>query len=280
MIKFAIPNKGQLFDPTLELLASCGYRLTKNPRSLSVIDRDNNIEFYFLRPGDIPLYVANGVLSAGITGRDLAAESGHEPTRLLDLYYGRSQLHAAVLRSAPYSTIDEVAALRIATSFPAITRRYFGRDDLAITELEGAVEISIQLGIADAIVDLVETGSTLETAGLRIVGPPLFQSNAALYAQPGQQDSVEVQTIKSRIEGRLVAYEYMMVEYDCPATIIGAATKLTPGLESPTITNLQRDGWLAVKAMVKKTEANNIMDELSRLGARGILLMAIETARI
>lgn len=280
MIKFALPNKGQLFEPTVELLGSCGYRLTKNPRSLSIIDRENNIEFFFLRPGDIPLYVANGVLSAGITGRDLAAESGHEPTRLLDLFYGQSRLHAAVLRGSPYTTLEEIADVRIATSFPTITRRYFGRDDLMITELEGAVEISIQLGIADAVIDLVETGTTLETAGLRIVGPALFQSNAALYAQPGQQDSDEVQTIKSRIEGRLVAYEYMMVEYDCPAAIIAAATKLTPGLESPTITHLQREGWLAVKAMVKKSEANNIMDELSRLGARGILLMGIETARI
>jgi len=280
MIKFAIPNKGQLFDPTLELLASCGYRLTKNPRSLSVIDRDNNIEFYFLRPGDIPLYIANGVLSAGITGRDLAAESGHEPTRLLDLYYGHSKLHAAVLRSAPYKTIEEVADLRIATSFPAITRRYFGRDDLAITELEGAVEISIQLGIADAVIDVVETGSTLETAGLRIVGAPLFESTAALYAQPGHEDSEEVQTLRSRIEGRLVAYEYMMVEYDCPGAIIDAATELTPGLESPTVVPLQREGWLSVKAMIKKSEANKIMDELSRLGARGILLTTIETARI
>lgn len=280
MIKVALPNKGQLFEPTVELLTSCGYRLNKNPKSLSVLDPDNNVEFYFLRPGDIPVYISNGVLSAGITGKDFAVETGREPTHLLDLSYGHSRLHAAVLASSECSTLDQVAGLRIATSFPAITRRFFAGRDLRITELEGAVEISIQLGIADAVVDVVETGSTLEQAGLRIVGEPLFRSCAALYAQAGLEDLEDVRILKSRIEGRLVAYDYMMVEYDCPRAILEAATKLTPGLESPTITTLQREGWLSVKAMIKKPEANHIMDELSRIGARGILLTTIETARI
>ncbi len=280
MIKVALPNKGQLLEPTLELMASCGYRVARNPRGLSTLDPENNIEFYFLRPSDIPLFVSNGVLSAGITGKDLAAESGHTPTQLLDLNYGASKLRVAVMGTSPYQTLEEVAGLRIATSFPAITRAFFGGRELRITELEGAVEISIQLGIADAVVDVVETGSTLEQAGLRIVGEPLFVSNAALYAHPGMEEQDEVRILRSRIEGRLVAYEYMMVEYDCPAAILDAATKLTPGLESPTITPLQREGWLSVKAMIKKRQANQIMDELSSLGARGILLTTIETARI
>ena len=280
MIKVALPNKGQLFEPTVELLTSCGYRLNKNPRSLSSLDPDNNVEFYFLRPGDIPLYVSNGVLTAGITGKDLAAEKGHAATHLLDLGYGRSKLRAAVLASSPYTTLNEVSTLRIATSFPRITSRYFGGKPLEITELEGAVEISIQLGIADAVIDVVETGSTLEQAGLRMVGEPLFLSCAALYAHPGYEENAEVRTLVSRVEGRLVAYEYMMVEYDCPTPILLSATTLTPGLESPTITPLQRDGWVSVKAMIKKRESNQTMDELSRLGCRGILLTTIETARI
>jgi ATP phosphoribosyltransferase len=208
------------------------------------------------------------------------AESGHVPTHLVDLSYGHSRLHAAVLASSPHTRLEEVANLRIATSFPRIAREFFAGHELKITQLEGAVEISIQLGIADAVVDVVETGSTLEQAGLRILGEPLFQSCASLYAHPGFEEDEDVRILRSRIEGRLVAHDYMMVEYDCPKPILEAATRLTPGLESPTITPLQREGWLSVKAMIKKREANRIMDELSKLGARGILLTTIETARI
>jgi ATP phosphoribosyltransferase len=280
MIKVALPNKGQLFEPTVDLLTACGYRLNRNPRSLSSLDPENNVEFYFLRPGDIPLYISNGVLSAGITGKDFAAEKGHQPTHLLDLNFGHSKLRAAVLASSPYATLDDIAGLRIATSFPMIAQRYFAPKPLKIIELEGAVEISVQLGIADAVIDVVETGTTLEQAGLRVVGEALFSSNAAFYAQPGLEEQDEVQTMRSRIEGRLLAFEYVMLEYDCPGPILAAATALTPGLESPTITALQREGWLAVKAMVNKGEANSIMDELSRLGCKGILLTTIESIRI
>jgi ATP phosphoribosyltransferase len=280
MIKVALPNKGQLFEPTLQLLTECGYRLNRGARGLSSIDRENNIEFYFLRPGDIPLYVANGVLSAGVTGKDFVAEKGHAPTHLMDLNYGTSKLQAAVAASAPYSSLDEVARLRIATSFPSVTRRFFEGKPLRITELEGAVEIAVQLGIADAVIDVVDTGTTLEQAGLRIVGEPLFESCAALYAHPGFEDQEDVHILRDRLEGRLVAYEYMMVEYDCPMPILVAATEITPGLESPTITPLKREGWVSVKAMVRKREANKILDDLSHLGCRGILLTTIESARI
>lgn len=280
MIKVALPNKGQLFEPTVDLLTACGYRLNRNPRSLSSLDPENNVEFYFLRPGDIPLYISNGVLSAGITGKDFAAEKGREPTHLLDLNYGHSKLRAAVRTSSQYATLDEIAGLRIATSFPVIAQRYFAPKPLNIIELEGAVEISVQLGIADAVIDVVETGTTLEQAGLRIIGEALFASNAAFYAQPGLEEQKEVRTMRSRIEGRLLAFEYVMLEYDTPGSLLEQATALTPGLESPTITSLQREGWLAVKAMVKKREANSIMDELSRVGCKGILLTTIESIRI
>ena len=280
MIKVALPNKGQLLEPTVEILNSCGYTVSKTPKGLRSLDPENGIEFYFLRPRDIPIFVANGVLDAGITGKDIAAEQGVEAEPLLDLNYGRSRLHAAVLSASSYTSLDEIADLRIATSYPTITRSFFASKQLRIIELEGAVEISIELGIADAVVDVVETGSTLELAGLRIIREPLFRSNAALFGRPDGGDQEELQILRSRIEGRLVALNYMMVEYDCPGSILEAATKLTPGLESPTITPLQREGWLSVKAMINRREANRIMDELSRLGARGILLTTIETARI
>ncbi len=280
MIKVALPNKGALFEPTLELLNACGYRVTRSGSSLSSLDPDNDVEFYFLRPGDIPLYVANGILDAGITGRDFAAEKGLSTPPLLDLNYGHSQFRAAVPAASPVTTLEEVAALRVATSLPGIVRAFFAPRQVSIVPLEGAVEISVQLGIAEAVVDVVDTGTTLRQAGLRIVGEPLFSSNAALFAHPERQGHALVNVLCARIQGKQVAQDYMMVEYDAPGAILQRVCEITPGLESPTITQLQREGWYAVKAMVKRREAHRIMDELAALGARGILLTNIESARI
>ncbi len=280
MIKLALPNKGMLFEPTIELLNSCGYRVAKAGSALSAIDPENDVEFYFLRPGDIPLYVANGMLDAGITGKDFMAEKGVEHVCLLDLNYGHSKLRAAVPNDSPVQTLEKFAELRIATSLPGIVRGYFAGRELQIVELEGAVEIAVQLGIAQGVVDVVDTGTTLKQAGLRVVGEPLFASNAALFAHAGLERHPQVATLKERIEGKLVAVNYMMVEYDVPGHILQRACEITPGLESPTITQLQREGWYSVKAMVARREAHRIMDELSHLGCRGILLTSIESARI
>jgi ATP phosphoribosyltransferase len=280
VIKVALPNKGVLFQPTLDLLASCGYRLGKTTSQLSSIDPENDVEFYFLRPGDIPVYVANGILDAGITGKDFAAERDHHPRLLLDLNYGDSRLCAAVPVASSVQSLGEIANLRIATSFPNIVRSCFPGRQLRIIPLEGAVEISVALGIAEAVVDVVDTGATLRQAGLRIVGEPLFASNAALFAHPERSDHPPVRVLRRRLEGRLVALDYMMVEYDCPGTILQRACEITPGLESPTITQLQREGWYSVKAMVLRKEAHRLMDELSGIGCRGILLTNIESARI
>ncbi len=280
MIKVALPNKGALFEPTLELLTSCGYKVGKPTGVLSSFDPENEVEFYFLRPGDIPVYIANGILDVGITGKDFVAERAQSPAMLLDLNYGFSRMCAAVPVQSPVTTLDEVAGMRIATSYPVITGGFFGGRDLDLVILEGAVEGSVTLGIAEAVVDVVDTGNTLRQAGLKIVGEPLFISNAALYAHPGREMVEQVKTMSSRIEGKLVALEYMMVEYDVPMHILAAATAITPGIESPTVSPLQTEGWLAVKAMVKRREAHRIMDELSRVGCKGILLTNIESARI
>lgn len=280
MMKVALPNKGGLFEPTIELLASCGYKVGRLGASLSSLDPENGVEFYFLRPGDIPLYVANGMLDAGITGKDFVAEKGLRTPVVLDLNYGHSRLCAAVPVGSSVQTLDEVAGLRIATSFPVITAAFFADKTLSLVELEGAVEISVRLGIAEAVVDLVETGTTLKEAGLRVVGEPLFRSNAALFAHPAPELPAELSTLQRRIEGKLVALEYMMVEYDVPAAILAAASAITPGIESPTVTPLQAEGWYSVKAMIRRREAHRIMDELSEIGCKGILLTTIETARI
>lgn len=279
-MKVALPNKGVLSEPTLALLASCGYRVQRPAGQLSSFDPENEIEFYFLRPGDIPVFVANGTLDAGITGKDFVAEKHTNPTLLLDLNYGHSRLCAAAPVESAARTLDDIARMRIATSFPAITRAYFAGRDVKLVELEGAVEISVQLGIAEAVVDVVDTGKTLREAGLRLVGEPLFQSNAALYAHPDREDHDQVRIMKNRLEGKIVAMEYMMVEYDVPAAILPDACVITPGIESPTVTPLFEEGWYSVKAMIRRRDAHRIMDELSRIGCKGILLHTIESARI
>lgn len=279
MIKVALPNKGQLFEPTMDILASCGYKVSKSLRSLSTWDADNQVEFFFLRPGDIPLYVANGILDAGVTGKDFVAEKGVGPICLLDLNFGHSKLCAAVPEASPAQSLADLKGARIATSFPNIIRGQFpGKDQLV--ELEGAVEISIKLGIADAIVDIVETGSTLRQAGLRIIGEPLFHSRAALFAHPGREKLEDLLILKSRIEGKLLAQEYMMVEYDAPEALLKAACAITPGIESPTVMSLEKSGWSSVKSMIKKRESQKIMDSLSKIGCKGIILTAIDSVRI
>jgi len=263
----------------MDILAACGYRVSKSLRSLSTWDGDNQVEFYFLRPGDIPLYVANGILDAGITGMDFGAEKGVHPARILELNYGASKLCAAVPEASPAKKLADLKSLRIATSFPNIVRECLKGHD-RLVELQGAVEISVKLGIADAVVDIVETGTTLLQAGLRIVGEPLFTSRAALYAHPGREAQDEVLVLKSRVEGKILALEYMMVEYDVPESILKPACGITPGIESPTVTPLAKGGWFSVKAMIRKKESQKIMDSLSKIGCKGIVLTSIDSVRI
>ncbi len=279
MIKVALPNKGQLFEPTMDILAACGYKVSKSLRSLSTLDGENGVEFFFLRPGDIPMYVSNGIIDAGITGMDFVAEKGVNPSKLLELNYGASKLCAAVPQNSPVRSLDELKTSRIATSFPNIVGKFFGGHD-KLVELEGAVEISVKLGIADAVVDIVETGTTLVQAGLRIVGEPLFVSRSALFAHTGRENQAEVVVLKNRLEGKLVALEYMMVEYDAPKAVVDRAYDITPGVEAPTVTPLQKPDWYSIKALVKRRESQKIMDELSKLGCKGILLTSIDSARI
>lgn len=280
MIRVALPNKGQLFEPTLDLMKACGYRASKSLKSLTSADPENGVEFYFLRPSDIPMYVGRGIIELGITGIDFVAESGSPCSTVLNLPFGHSKHCAAVPVASPYQKLDELCSLRIATSFPRIVGNYFGNKTPQLVELEGAVEISVSLGVADAVVDVVETGSTLKQAGLRILGEPLFRSQAALVSHPGKENLPEVITMRRRLEGKLVALSYMMIEYDVPANLLDQACAITPGLDAPTVSNLHKRDWCAVKAMVRKEEANRIMDQLWNMGCRSILLSAMETARI
>ncbi|MCL2260318.1 MAG: ATP phosphoribosyltransferase [Fibromonadales bacterium] len=280
MIKVAIPNKGMLSEPAIELLKACGYKASKSTKSLSSIDLANGIEFYFLRPNDIPMYVGNGIIDAGITGLDFCVEALSPAIKILDLPFGASKHCVAVPEQSKYQKIDELKNLRIATSFPGIVRNYFKNPNMELVTLEGAVEISVGLGVADAVVDVVETGTTLKQAGLRILGEPLFLSNAALFVHPNRQDCTEVCNLMRRLEGKLLAMSYKMVEYDVPTTLLEQACAITPGIESPTVAPLQNKNWYSVKAMVKSEDVNHVMDKLQDLGCKGILLFNIESARV
>ncbi len=279
MIKVALPNKGMLFEPTQELLKACGYKCGKPYKTLTQIDVKNGIEFFFLRPSDIPMYVGRGIIDAGITGIDFNAEAESPAVKILDLPFGASKLCAAVPNESSVQKLSELKEATIATSFPNIVNHFYNKK-MDLVELEGAVEISVSLGVANAVVDVVETGTTLKQAGLRILGEPLFFSNAALFCHPQKQNEEEVLTLVRRIEGKLVAQSYMMIEYDCPAELLTKACELTPGLDAPTVSKLHGRDWYAVKAMVPRDEANVIMDRLWKAGCKSILLFAIQSARI
>lgn len=279
MIKVALPNKGMLFEPTQELLKACGYKASKPYKTLTQIDTKNGIEFFFLRPSDIPMYVGRGIIDAGITGIDFNAEAKSPAVKVLDLPFGASKLCAAVPNESPIQSLADLKDATIATSFPNIVEDYY-KKKMDFVVLEGAVEISVSLGVANAIVDVVETGTTLKQAGLRIIGEPLFRSNAAIFCNPQKTELEEVNTLIRRIQGKLVAQTYMMIEYDCPSELLSKACEMTPGLDAPTVTKLHGREWYSVKAMVPREEANAIMDKLWDAGARSILLFGIESARI
>ena len=282
MLKIAIPNKGALSDDAIALLKEAGYKCTRYGRELTVIDTRNNVEFIYLRPRDIAIYVGNGILDLGITGRDLAFDSRAGVVELLPLEFGFSSFYYAVPNDCNL-TPDRFEGLRIATSYPAIVE-----DDLKerkvkahIVRLDGAVEISIRLGVADAIADVVESGMTLKEAGLKTVGTPVMRSEAVLVARNRDITArSEVVAIMKRLEGIILARKYAMIEYDIPRTALAEACKITPGIESPTVSPLNNDQWAAVKAMTPRKEINHVIDQLEAIGAKGIIVTDIRTCRI
>jgi ATP phosphoribosyltransferase len=281
MIRVAVPSKGRLMDRTLALLAGAGYRVGDRRRDLFQIDPRNGVEFVFLRPVDIPVYVAGGELDAGVTGEDLVRERGVDLEPRLRLGFGDSRLCVAVAGDSKAMDLADVADLRVATSFPRLAAELLPGPP-AIVELAGSVEASIRLGVADAVLDLVETGSTLRSAGLRILGEPLLRSEACLFVGPHTHSAPEfeeqVQTFCRRLEARLLGETFVMIEYDVHRDLLTPACSLTPGIESPTITRLEREDWFAVRSMVRRTEAHALMSELAALGAKAIVLTQVENA--
>ncbi|MFS0716324.1 ATP phosphoribosyltransferase [Arthrobacter sp. 1P04PC] len=280
MLRVAVPNKGSLSEAASAMLAEAGYRQRRDSRELVMVDPDNDIEFFFLRPRDIAVYVGQGTLDVGITGRDLLLDAEVDAEELLPLGFAASTFRFAG-PVGDFSSIDQLEDKRLATSYDGLLRGYLSERGInaKVVRLDGAVESSVRLGVADAIADVVETGTTLKAAGMEIFGDPILKSESVLIGRKGEQNPA-VEILIRRLQGVLVARQYVLMDYDIRNELVEQAAALTPGLESPTVSPLRDSDWVAVRSMVPKKDTNRIMDELYDLGARAILVSSIHACRI
>ncbi|WP_328396806.1 ATP phosphoribosyltransferase [Nocardia sp. NBC_00416] len=281
MLRVAVPNKGALSETATAILTEAGYRKRTDSRDLTVLDPANQVEFFFLRPKDIAIYVGSGELDLGITGRDLSLDSGAPVQERLSLGFGGSTFRYAAPQGQDWK-VDDLQDKRIATSYPNLVLADLARRGIEaeVIRLDGAVEISIQLGVADAIADVVGSGRTLRQHNLVAFGESLCDSEAVLIEQADsdQRDRARNQLI-ARVKGVVFAQQYLMLDYDCPKSLLERAAEITPGLESPTVAPLADPGWVAVRALVPRKEGNVLMDRLAELGARAILATDIRSCR-
>ena len=280
-LRIAIPNKGSLSAAASDILREAGYKQRTDLKQLTLTDSDNGVEFFYLRPRDIALYVGLGTLDIGVTGRDLLLDSGAKAEEVLKLGFGRSLFRFAA-RPGTVNGPGDLSGKRIATSYVGVVRSYLEDQgvDAEVIRLDGAVETSIQLGVADVVADVVETGSTLQQAGLEIVGDVVLESEAVLITRSDAPDPAGFEVFRRRLDSVLVARSYVMMDYDIPEGAVEQAVALTPGIESPTVSPLHREGWVAVRSMVPRDGAQRLMDQLYEIGARGILLTDIHACRL
>jgi len=281
MLKVAVPNKGALAEAAAAMLTEAGYRQRRHAKDLVSVDTDNDVEFFYLRPRDIAIYVGEGTLDVGITGRDLLLDSGAKADEVMELGFAGSTFRFAAPEGQMTSE-SELAGRRIATSYPGIVRSHLEKlgIEAQVVRLDGAVETSIRLGVADAIADVVETGTTLRQAGLEVFGDPILTSEALLVSRSASEQPEGFAVFQRRLQSVIVARTYVMMDYDIRVQNVDEAVRLTPGIESPTVSPLHREGWVAVRAMVPRDATQKIMDELYALGGRGILVTDILSCRI
>ena len=281
MLRIAVPNKGSLADSSIEILKEAGYRQRTDARDLVLIDPDNSVEFYYLRPRDIAIYVGSGELEAGITGRDLLIDSAAPAEEILSLDFGGSTFRFAAPIGKDWR-IGDISGKRIATAYPGLVEHNLKSLGIKaeIVRLDGAVESSVRLGVADVIADVVSTGNTLRQAGLQVFGEPILTSEAIVIKRKGADIPAGLEVLIRRLQGVVTARRYVLLDYDVLKSLIDQACAITPGLESPTISPLQKADWVAVRAMVLRKETNRVMDELWALGARGILVTDIHACRL
>ena len=281
MLRIAVPNKGSLSDPASQMLVEAGYRQRADTRELVLLDMESDTEFYFLRPRDIAVYVGSGRLDVGITGEDLLLDSDAPAETILPLGFGTSTFRFAGRPGIAESAAD-LAGMRVATAYPGVVERYLRDCGVAaeVIRLDGAVETAVRLGVADVIADVVSTGTTLRNAGLAIFGEPLLSSQAVLIQRSGTSPAPRVDQLVRRLQGVIIARQYVLMDYDIPDDLVDEAVAITPGFESPTVSPLHNKGWSAVRSMVERRQTNQVMDELWELGARGILVTDIHACRL
>lgn len=281
MLRVAVPNKGQLAEPARAMLTEAGYLRNGGLRDLFISDLDNDVEFYFLRPRDIAIYVGEGTLDLGITGRDMLLDSGSVAGELLPLGFAPSSFRFAAPTGTAKSP-EDLAGLRIATSYSGLLDSWLAEPGISarVVRLDGAVENAVALGVADAIADVVATGTTIKRAGLELIGEPLLVSEALLIQRRDAQVNPAVETFVRRLTGVMVARSYVLVDYDIRVEVLDQACAITPGIESPTVSSLHDPSWRAVRAMVPSADVHRVMDELFDLGARGILVTDIHACRL
>jgi ATP phosphoribosyltransferase len=281
MLRIAVPNKGSLAESSIAILKEAGYRQRTDARDLVLIDPDNAVEFYYLRPRDIAIYVGSGELEAGITGRDLLIDSAASAEEILSLDFGGSTFRFAAPIGKEWG-ISDISGKRIATAYPGLVEHNLKSLGIQaqIVRLDGAVESSVRLGVADVIADVVSTGNTLRQAGLQVFGDPILTSEAIVIKRKGVEIPAGLEVLIRRLQGVVTARRYVLLDYDVQKSLVDQACAITPGLESPTISPLQKADWVAVRAMVLRKETNRVMDELWALGARGILVTDIHACRL
>jgi ATP phosphoribosyltransferase len=281
MLRIAVPNKGSLSEPASQMLTEAGYRQRSDSRELVLVDTDNDTEFFFLRPRDIAVYVGSGQLDVGITGEDLLLDSGADAEPILPLGFAGSTFRFAG-RPEVATSVQDLIGMRIATAYPGVVAWYLREQGVTaeIIRLDGAVETAVKLGLADVIADVVSTGTTLRNAGLAIFGEPLLTSQAVMIRRTGAESSARVDQLVRRLQGVIIARQYVLMDYDIHNDLVDQAVAITPGIESPTISPLHDKSWSAVRSMVERKRTNQVMDELWDLGARGILVTDIHACRL
>lgn len=280
LLKIAVPNKGSLAQAATTMLSSAGYRQRNDPKDLTLIDAEHGVEFYYLRPRDIAVYVGRGQLDVGITGRDMLLDSRADADEIMALGFGASRFRFAAPKGTNYQLAD-LQGKRIASSYPGLLGDYLAERGIEseLVNLDGAVESAIRLGVADVVADVVDTGTTLKKAGLELFGDPICHSEAVVIRRRGAGELAGTNGLLTRLSSVLVAQSRLMLDYNVEEKNLPQTVALAPGVEGPTISSLSVEGWVAVRVLVPKVGAHRLMDDLWESGARSIILSELAACR-
>ncbi|GAA6058347.1 hypothetical protein JCM3770_005844 [Rhodotorula araucariae] len=288
---FAIPKKGRLYEKCLQLLAGADVQFTRSHRLDVALVRNHNMALVFLPAADIPRFVGEGNVHFGITGQDMVAEADAAElvTEVLPLEFGKCKLQVQVPVNGDIKTVQDLVGRKVVTSFEVLAGQYFGALDeksgkevkTKIEYIGGSVEAACALGLADGIVDLVESGETMRAAGLHAI-ETILSSQAVLIRsnKPADSHDALIARITSRIAGVVAAGKYVLCNYNIPRKVVAEATKITPGRQAPTVSPLDDPEWVAVSSMVLKAQIADVMDRLQEIGASDILVIGLQNCRV